>query len=347
MFESLITLDLSYNRLTGDDILGLGLLKSLRTLHLTGNEIKKLPVEMTRTYRTITGMTPSGTVESQERRLRFPVLENLYLDHNELTDLSTFASLAGLRKLKYLNLEHNEISSVPHLRLLGARVRQDDTSRQENVQTVNSSLPDVLEENDKEIEIEEGFSEDKKESKSDEEKENVNEFTLDEVDDMLNRNLVGDEQGVERNRPEIKPRSSTLTEDPSLLGDRYNPPLPFSNLLHLNLANNLIFEEEGLLALMSWPSLRELVVWGNPLTTAFKGDPPILSFQLGRMKGVRIFRQKPPKRPKPIVNLASTHRKIKDTLPRCQRSKIWQCWKLHLNQSQVHTLDHLTGPCRR
>lgn len=127
-----------------------------------------------------------------------------------------------INRLKYLNLEHNEISSIPHLRLLGARVRQDDTSRQENVQTVNSSLPDVLEENDKEIEIEEGFSEDKKESKSDEEKENVNEFTLDEVDDMLNRNLVGDEQGVERNRPEIKPRSSTLTEDPSLLGNLWS-----------------------------------------------------------------------------------------------------------------------------
>lgn len=127
-----------------------------------------------------------------------------------------------INRLKYLNLEHNEISSIPHLRLLGARVRQDDTSRQENVQTVNSSLPDVLEENVKEIEIEEGFSEDKKESKSDEEKENVNEFTLDEVDDMLNRNLVGDEQGVERNRPEIKPRSSTLTEDPSLLGNLWS-----------------------------------------------------------------------------------------------------------------------------
>lgn len=35
---------------------------------------------------------------------------------------------------------------------------------------------------------------------------------------MLNRNLVSDEKGEERNRPEIKPRSSTLTEDPSLLG---------------------------------------------------------------------------------------------------------------------------------
>ena len=36
MFTSLITLDLSYNRLTGDDILALGLLVNLRTLHLTG-----------------------------------------------------------------------------------------------------------------------------------------------------------------------------------------------------------------------------------------------------------------------------------------------------------------------
>lgn len=116
-------------------------------------------------------------------------------------------------------MEHNEISSIPHLRLLGARVREDDTSRQENAKTVDSSLPDVLEEKDKEMQIEEGFSEDKKEPKSDREKENVNEFNLDEVDDMLNRNLVGNEQGEDRNRPELKPRSSTLTEDPSLLGN--------------------------------------------------------------------------------------------------------------------------------
>lgn len=118
-----------------------------------------------------------------------------------------------INRLKYLNLEHNEISSIPHLRLLGARVREEDTSRQE------SSLPDVLEEKENEMQIEEGFSQDKKEPKRDGGKENVNEFNLDdEVDDMLNRNLVDDEQGEERNRPEIKPRSSTLTEDPSLLG---------------------------------------------------------------------------------------------------------------------------------
>lgn len=316
MFISLVTLDLSYNRLTGEDILALGLLINLRTLHLTGNEIKTLPVEMTRIYRTVTGMTPSGTVESQEKMQRFPTLENLYLDHNGLTDLSTFSSLAGLKKLKYLNLEHNEISSIPHLRLLGARVRQEESSRQ-GKNTVdgedNLFLPNVIKEENNEIGPEkEGTSDNNKDSKSDEEKGNVEEFILDEVDQILNQKFAGDK---ERGRPELPPRSSTLTEDPALLGDRYKPPMPFTSLLHLNLANNLIFEEEGLLALTDWPSLRELVIWGNPLTSVFKGDPPILSFQLGSLKGVRIFRHKPPKRQKPTVNLVNTPRKVKDTLP--------------------------------
>ena len=116
-------------------------------------------------------------------------------------------------RLKYLNLEHNEISSIPHLRLLGARVREDNTSRLENTKTVESSLPDVLEENEKEMQKEEELS-------RDQDKENVDEIALDdEVDDMLSRNLVDHERGEERNRPEIKPSSSTLTEDPSLLGN--------------------------------------------------------------------------------------------------------------------------------
>ena len=126
-------------------------------------------------------------------------------------------------RLKYLNLEHNEISSIPHLRLLGARVRQDDTSRQENVETINeggnSSLSNVPEEKDKEMQAEkDGVSDNKKDVKNDEVNDDVNEFILDEVDEILNQKLVGDEQTEERNRPEIKPRSSTLTEDPSLLG---------------------------------------------------------------------------------------------------------------------------------
>ena len=124
-----------------------------------------------------------------------------------------FLIILIINRLKYLNLEHNEISSIPHLRLLGARVREDNTSRQENAKTVESSLPGVLEENEKEMQKEE-------ESTHDQDKENVDELTLDdEVDDMLSRNLVDHERGEERNRPEIKPSSSNLTEDPSLLGN--------------------------------------------------------------------------------------------------------------------------------
>ena len=128
-----------------------------------------------------------------------------------------------VNRLKYLNLEHNEISSIPHLRLLGARVNHGDSSRHENVQTVNSSLPDVLEEDVKDFQKEDESFENKEEIKRDGKKGNAKELNLDEVDDMLSRNLVSDETGEEKKRPELKPRSSTLTEDPSLLGiDHYS-----------------------------------------------------------------------------------------------------------------------------
>ena len=92
-------------------------------------------------------------------------------------------------------------------------MHEENTSRQENTKTVESSLPDVLEEDEKEMQKEE-------ESTCDQGKENVDELALDdEVDGMLIRNLVDHERGEERNRPEIKPASSTLTEDPLLLGN--------------------------------------------------------------------------------------------------------------------------------
>ena len=120
-------------------------------------------------------------------------------------------------------MEHNEISSIPHLRLLGARVNHGDSSRHENVPTVNSSLPDVLEEDVKDFQKEDESFDNKEEIKRDGEKGNAKELNLDEVDDMLSRNLVSDEHGEEKKRPELKPRSSTLTEDPSLLGiDHYS-----------------------------------------------------------------------------------------------------------------------------
>lgn len=126
-------------------------------------------------------------------------------------------------RLRYLNLEHNEISSIPHLRLLGARVR--DLSLKENEDASNeelgdSSAPSFPQEKDSDSQAKnEGrFSDIKEESKSEEKKESNEELILDEVDKILNQNLADDEQNEEHKRPEMKPKSSVLTEDASLLG---------------------------------------------------------------------------------------------------------------------------------
>ena len=39
-------LDLSYNNLSSEDILNLGMLPNLRVLHLSGNNIKTIPADM-------------------------------------------------------------------------------------------------------------------------------------------------------------------------------------------------------------------------------------------------------------------------------------------------------------
>ena len=43
-------LDLSYNNLTPQDILPLGLMPKLRVLHLTGNGLHQLPPELSRPH---------------------------------------------------------------------------------------------------------------------------------------------------------------------------------------------------------------------------------------------------------------------------------------------------------
>ena len=58
--------------------------------------------------------------------------------------------------------------------------------------------------------------------KGDKEKQK-SEFNLDDVDEILSRGLI-DENPSEQRHPEINPRSSTLTEDPTLLGKVLFPP---------------------------------------------------------------------------------------------------------------------------
>ncbi|XP_071949456.1 X-ray radiation resistance-associated protein 1-like isoform X2 [Antedon mediterranea] len=121
-FPFLEVLDVSYNNLSPDDVLKIGVLPKLKVLYLTGNQIRSLPGEMARPH--------TIEVENNEPALlpRFDNLEILFLDDNKLTDITTFASLASLKKLKRLNLDKNDIYSIPHLRALDKSGFNSETS---------------------------------------------------------------------------------------------------------------------------------------------------------------------------------------------------------------------------
>uniref|UniRef100_H2YHN9 X-ray radiation resistance-associated protein 1 n=1 Tax=Ciona savignyi TaxID=51511 RepID=H2YHN9_CIOSA len=108
-FPNLQVLDLSYNNLSAQDVLELGMLPKLKVLTLTGNGLHSVHPDMARPF-VIT------KDENEEVFGRFSHLEVLLLDDNRLSDLSTFASLAALPQLRELNLDKNNIEVIPHLR---------------------------------------------------------------------------------------------------------------------------------------------------------------------------------------------------------------------------------------
>jgi len=118
-FKHLDTLDLSYNQVSHTTILNIGLIEKLRVLILTANELKSLPSNMA-----YPASDSDGVVHK-----RFGNLEELYLDSNHLCDLSTFATLGALKKLKYLNFAKNHIYYIPHLRILGSAVTEIHTDK--------------------------------------------------------------------------------------------------------------------------------------------------------------------------------------------------------------------------
>jgi len=118
-FIPLEKLDLSYNCLSHDALLTVGKLRNLCDLSLRGCSLRNLPADLARGYQ-LADSDANQKKEKAEKKTRFPSLVTLDLSENSLTDISTFASLAGLRKLQKLNLSCNKICSVPHLRLMAA-----------------------------------------------------------------------------------------------------------------------------------------------------------------------------------------------------------------------------------
>uniref|UniRef100_A0A8C7LBP6 X-ray radiation resistance associated 1 n=1 Tax=Oncorhynchus kisutch TaxID=8019 RepID=A0A8C7LBP6_ONCKI len=89
-FPHLEVLDLSYNNLSGDDIMSVGLLPCLKVLHLTGNQLQFLPPNL--------AAPPHGPSQrAKDNGIRFQTLEVLMLDDNKLSS-GVFSSLANLKR---------------------------------------------------------------------------------------------------------------------------------------------------------------------------------------------------------------------------------------------------------
>ncbi|XP_069103439.1 X-ray radiation resistance-associated protein 1-like [Argopecten irradians] len=124
-YPHLEMVDMSYNNLSHDDVLALGTLPALKVLHLTGNHFRSLPADLAIPY-----------IHPQSKRQvpRFKNLEILMLDDNRLSDVRVFAALAGLNRLRHLNLEKNEIFYVPQLKSVeGTMVVNEDEKATEKL----------------------------------------------------------------------------------------------------------------------------------------------------------------------------------------------------------------------
>jgi hypothetical protein len=110
-FISLESLDLSYNSLFPNDIAHLGILPKLKSLKLTGNNLKFLPDTFSKLY------VKTAKDEKKQVNEKFPNLEELFLDHNQLREDESFVVLALLKRLKRLHLNNNNILSIPNLQM--------------------------------------------------------------------------------------------------------------------------------------------------------------------------------------------------------------------------------------
>uniref|UniRef100_A0A7M4FK89 X-ray radiation resistance associated 1 n=1 Tax=Crocodylus porosus TaxID=8502 RepID=A0A7M4FK89_CROPO len=260
-FLTLELLDLSYNNLSPEDVRALGVLSQLKVLHLTANGLQSLPPDLV------------ISEEGGSAPPRFPSLEILLLDDNDLSHPSIFVSLANLRSLKQLNLDKNGISKVPYLHQkgnsrfslspdvakvgtraeAGSRLRQWHKRRQrggadghKELKEKGGQLEYFILQNSKDLDRTEViFTSASREPPS-----------LDVSDKGNNQSCPADSEAL--------PAASMNTVNQDFV-------LPFPELRSLSLANNKIESEEDLLPAILFPSLLELSFYGNPLSTSRSG----------------------------------------------------------------------------
>ncbi|KAM9321144.1 X-ray radiation resistance-associated protein 1 [Gastrophryne carolinensis] len=298
-FPHLQVLDLSYNCLSPDDITQLGVLPRLRVLYLTGNELTRLPPDLT---------APPCLDASAAM---FPSLEILMLDDNKLSHPAVFGSLARLKSLRVLNLDNNGIWAVPYLHQSeggsSGMAVQGSPIAGESLEVRGDGLSHGTEEERLDYMV---LSSSKDPDRT--------EVIFPSISSALSRDPL-------TRPPETTSGSSNL---PSVLLSSteevlrsFLPPLP--SLSTLSLAHNKITREEDLLAAALFPSLEELVIYGNPMSTRRRGDPRLLNSFLQQRLGVKITRKKMPEAAKPqLIIPIREERKVRTHVPKIPKQPL-------------------------
>uniref|UniRef100_F6QR18 X-ray radiation resistance-associated protein 1 n=1 Tax=Ciona intestinalis TaxID=7719 RepID=F6QR18_CIOIN len=300
-FPNLQVLDLSYNNLSAQDVLNLGVLPRLKVLTLTGNGLHSIHPDML--YRNSSNDSTNSTDEDVVGR--FQNLEVLLLDDNHLSDLSTFASLAALTQLKELNLDKNNIQVIPHLRLnlqLRNQVEEKVGVHVELQVQVNPQPQFVTQ-----------FT------------QNGNYGVLRTIRSDLpqdKRNMATSTTFLQEQNEQPESHVSLNTPDVSVLPSTPNPP--FQHLRLLSIANNNLAEEECVLAVASWPRLKHLILNGNPIVKTTSGEPPLISHYLHKRLGISIHRSEKKLTPsKPhILMPTDKERKVSSFVPKIPKQPV-------------------------
>nr|CAB3267811.1 X-ray radiation resistance-associated protein 1 [Phallusia mammillata] len=300
-FPNLQVLDLSYNNLSPQDLLSLGALQNLKVLTLTGNGLHSVPPDMARPV-----MAINSNGES-EMLVRYKSLEVLLLDENHLSDLSTFAALAALPELRELNLDKNGIEVIPHLKVVGDKVVSETHSSVGQRKSPTSS------------------GRKSRSSRRTSSAQGKKPPTSEVAADDSKRNMATSTHFTESARTEEKIPETTdslLTLDMSI--DPSSPNPPFKQLRLMSVANNLISEEECVLAVAAWPRLKHLVMHGNPIITNNNGEPSLISHYLRARLGINVHRFQP-KAPvvKPqLIMPAEKSRKVSTHVPKIPKQPV-------------------------
>ncbi|XP_038262917.1 X-ray radiation resistance-associated protein 1 isoform X3 [Dermochelys coriacea] len=315
-FLHLEILDLSYNNLSPEDVRTLGVLSQLKVLHLTANGLRSLPSDLV------------VSENDSPHCLRFPSLEVLLLDDNDLSHPSVFVSLANLRSLKQLNLDKNGIAEVPYLHQMeNSQFSLHPPSAKMGTKAESHSFPPRFgQKHEQPLQAGAGLQ-----GQLVTEKEQLEYLILQNNQDPDRTEVVV--TSVSREPPLL----DVFVEgnDCSCLADSGTPPASFRNSLiqeftpplpelrYLNLANNKIKNEEDLLAVALFPSLTELTFHSNPLTTLRSGDPPLLTSFLQHRLGIKLTRRKISKLEKPHIFIpVKANRKVTSHVPKVSKQPL-------------------------